>query len=71
MLQFAATWVLIDISYTVSQLASFCALVGTLQWEALHHLMEYLEGNLSFKKRYQLSEETLNLLSGYTLLCRF
>ncbi len=48
-LQFAATWVWMDISFTVSQLARFCASAGAAQWAALHHLMEYLEGNPSFK----------------------
>jgi hypothetical protein len=38
-----------DISFTVSQLARFCALAGTAQWSALHHLMEYLDGDPSFK----------------------
>ena len=64
-LQFAATWVRIDIAYTVSQLACFCASAGASQWAALHHLMEYLEGNPSFKITYRRSEDSSNLLSGY------
>ncbi len=55
-LQFAATWVRIDIAFTVSQLARFCASAGVLQWTALHHLIEYLEGNPSFKITYQRSD---------------
>ena len=51
-LQFAATWKRIDIAYTVSQLAHFCASAGALQWAALQHLMEYLEGNPNFKITY-------------------
>ena len=57
-LQFAATWVRIDITYTVSQLARFCASAGASQWAALHHLMEYLEGNPSFKITYRRSEDS-------------
>jgi hypothetical protein len=64
-LQFAATWVLIDIAFTVSQLARFCKSAGALQWVALHHLMEYLEGNASFKSTCRRSEDSPNLLSGY------
>jgi hypothetical protein len=41
-LQFAATWIRFDISFAVSQLASFCTSAGSAQWAALHHLMEYL-----------------------------
>ena len=40
-LQFAATWIRMDISFTVSQLARFCASAGTAQWAALHHLMVF------------------------------
>jgi hypothetical protein len=35
------------------------------QWAALHHLMEYLESNPSFKITYQRGAENSNLLSGY------
>ncbi len=47
-LQFAATWILFDISFAVSQLARFCT-AGTaqLEWAALHHLMEYLSNHSS------------------------
>jgi hypothetical protein len=62
-LQLAATWVRIDIAFTVSQLARFCASAGVSQWAALHHLMEYLEGNPSFKITYRRSGRQSNLLS--------
>jgi hypothetical protein len=55
-LQFAATWVRIDI---------ICASAGASQLAALHHFMEYLEGNPSFKITYQRSEENSKLLSEY------
>ncbi len=42
-LQFAASWVCFHISYTVAQLARFCASAGSTHGAALHHLMEYLE----------------------------
>ena len=64
-LQFAATWIRMNISFTVSQLARFCASAGTAQSAALHHLMEYLEGNPSFKITYRRSYGKTNLLSGY------
>ena len=51
-LQFAATWVRFDISYTVGQLARFCASAGSSHFTALHHLMEYLEKHPSFKPDY-------------------
>jgi hypothetical protein len=49
------TWVRMDVSFTVSQLARFCASAGNAQRSALQHLMEYLEGNPSFKITYQRS----------------
>ena len=54
-----------NIFFTVSQLARFCASAGTAQWAALQHLMEYLEGNPSFKITYRRSYGKTNLLSGY------
>ena len=54
-LQFAATWVRFDTSYTVAQLARFCASAGPSHWAALHHLiipMGYLEYNPTFKLAY-------------------
>jgi hypothetical protein len=59
-LQFAETWVQIDIAFTVSQLARFCASAGVSQWAALHHLMEYLEGNPGFKITYRRSDGQSN-----------
>jgi hypothetical protein len=51
-LQFAATWIWFDISFAVSQLARFCSSAGTAQWAALHHRMEYLSNQFSFKITY-------------------
>ena len=48
-LQFVATWVRFNTSYTVGQLARFCASAGSSHFEALHHLMEYLKKHLSFR----------------------
>ncbi len=45
----AATWVRFDLSFAVAQLARFCASVGKSHWAALHHLMEYLQAQQSFK----------------------
>ncbi len=42
-LQFAASWIRFDTSFTVSTLARFCASAGPLHWAALHGRMEYLE----------------------------
>ena len=64
-LQFAASWVRFDISYTVAQLARFCASAGSSHWAALHHLMEYLEHVPSFKLTYRRRSELSNGLSGY------
>ncbi len=64
-LQFAATWIWMDISFTVSQLARFCASAWTVQWAALHHLLKYLDGYPSFKITYRWSYGKMNLLSGY------
>ena len=52
-LQFAASWIRFDTSFSVSTLARFCASAGPSHWAALHHLMEYLEGFPSFKLTYR------------------
>ncbi len=55
-----------DISFAVSQLARFCASAGATYWAALHHLMEYVEGLLSFKITYRRQiKHYEDLLSGY------
>jgi hypothetical protein len=64
-LQFEATRIRFDISFTVSQLARFCASAGTAQWAALHHLMEYLSYHSSFKVIYSRGMKLVDLLSGY------
>ena len=64
-LQFAATWVRFDISFSVSQLARFCALACAAQWAALHHLMEYLPNQSSFKITYRRGMKLVDLLSGF------
>ena len=48
-LQYVATWVRFDISFTCSQLAGHVHNPVPPHWAALHHLMEYLENYLSFK----------------------
>ena len=52
-LQYAATWVRFDISYTVAQLARFCASAGPKHWAALHHVIEYLSKYPSLKLEYR------------------
>ena len=52
-LQYVATWVRFDISFTVSQLASHVTTPGPAHWAALHHLMEYLDCCPSFKLVYR------------------
>jgi hypothetical protein len=64
-LQLAASWIRFDISFTVSQLARFCASVGAPQWAALHHLMEYLEGLPSMHITYRRRQQSGYLLSGF------
>ena len=64
-LQFAATWILFDILFAVSQLARYCASAGTAQWAALHHLMEYLSIHLSFKITCRRGVKLVDLISGY------
>ncbi len=51
-LQFTATWIRVDISFAVSQLAHFCALEGTAQWAALRHLMEYLSNHFPASRSF-------------------
>ena len=63
-LQFAASWVRFYISFTVAQLARFCASAGPSHWAALHHLMEYLEAVPSFKLTDCRRSELSNGLSG-------
>jgi hypothetical protein len=64
-LQFAASWIRFDISFTVSQVARFCASAGASQWAALHHLMEYLEGLPSMHITYRRRQPSGDLLSGF------
>ena len=64
-LQFAASWIRLDTSYPVAQLARFCASAGPSHWAALHHLMEYLEGKPSFKLTYRKRSALSNGLTGY------
>jgi hypothetical protein len=52
-LQFAATWIHFNISFSVAQLARFCASPGKIHCAALHHLMVYLEAHPSFKLTYR------------------
>ena len=63
--QFAETWVRFDISYTVGQLARFCASAGSSHFAALHHLMEYLEKHPSFKLDYHKGQTKTTGLDGY------
>jgi hypothetical protein len=64
-LQFAASWIRFDISFTVSTLARFCASAGPSHWAALHHLMEYLEGFPSLKLTYRRRTGVDDGLSGF------
>jgi len=64
-LQYVATWVRFDISFTASQLASYVSNPGLMHWAALHHLMEYLAGYPSFKLVYRRGPRTGQELSGY------
>jgi hypothetical protein len=64
-LQFAASWIRFDISFTVSTLARFCTSAGPSHWAALHHLMEYLEGFPSLKLTYRRRTGVDDGLSGY------
>ncbi len=63
-LQFAATWIRFDTSFAVSQLARFCASADTAQWAALHHLMEYLSNQSSFKITYRRDMTLVDLQWG-------
>jgi hypothetical protein len=64
-LQYAATWVQFDISYTVAQLARFCASAGPKHWAALHHVMEYLSKYPSLKLEYRRITSTPKGLDGF------
>jgi hypothetical protein len=64
-LQFAATWIRLDISFAVAQLARFCALFEKMHWAALHHLMEYLEVHPSFKLTYRKCSALSNGVTGF------
>jgi hypothetical protein len=64
-LQFAASWIRFDTSYSVSTLARFCASAGPSHWAALHHLMEYLEGFPSFKLTYRRRSGVDDGLTGF------
>jgi hypothetical protein len=61
----AAAWIQFDISFSVSQVARFCASASTAQWAALYHLMEYLSNHSSFKITYHRGIKLVVLLSGY------
>jgi len=64
-LQYAATWVRFDISYTVAQLARFCASAGPSHWAALHHVMEYLTNQPSLKLTYPKQPKKAMGLEGF------
>ena len=57
-LQYVATWVRFDISFTVSQLASHVTTPGHAHWAALHHLMEYIDCYPTFKLVYRRGMST-------------
>ena len=63
--QFMATWIRFDISYSVSQLARFCANPGKPHMAALHHLMEYLSRYPSLKLTYRRGVRSLSDFVGY------
>ncbi len=46
-------------------LPRFCASAGTAQWAALHHLMEYLSNQSSFKITCRRGMKLVDLLSGF------
>ena len=64
-LQFAATWIRFDISFSVAQLARFCASAGPSHWQALHRLIGYLKQNPSFKLTYRKRSSSSNGLIGF------
>jgi hypothetical protein len=66
-LQYAATWVRLDISNTVAQLARFCASAGPKHWAALHHVrvIKYLSKHPSLKLEYRRITSTPKGLEGY------
>ncbi len=61
MLQFAASWIQFNISFTVSQLARFRASAGRAQWAALYYLMEYLAARPNFKIKYHRGTKLMDL----------
>ena len=63
--QFAASRIHFEISFTVSSLARFCTSAGPSQWVALHHLMEYLECFPSLKLTYRRRTGVDDGLSGF------
>jgi hypothetical protein len=60
-LQYVATWVRFDISFTCSQLAGGVHNPGSSHWAALHHLIEYVENYPSFKLEYKQGPRALRL----------
>ena len=64
-LQFVATWVRFDISFTASQLASHVTNPGPAHWAALHHLMEFLDNYPSFKLVYRQGSTTSKELDAF------
>ena len=64
-LQFAATWIRFDISFSVAQLARFCASAGPTHWDALRRLIGYLAGCPSLKLTYRKRSSRSNGLVGF------
>jgi hypothetical protein len=66
-LQYAATWVHFDISFTVAQLlvARLCASAGPTHWAALHHVIEYLAKHSSLKFGCRKITSTPKGLDGF------
>jgi hypothetical protein len=63
-LQFAASWIRFDMSFSVSALTRFCS-AGPSLLAVLHHRMEYLEGFPSFKLTYRLRSGVDDGLFGF------
>ena len=64
-LQYAATWIRFDITFTVAQLARFCTSAGPTHWAALHHVMEYLAKKPSLKLTYRKRPSQRTGLDGF------
>ena len=64
-LQYVATWVRFDISFTASQLARHVASPGPTHWAALHHVMGYLECYPSLQLVYRRGPRTGKELVAY------